>query len=68
MRVLIRDERNSDFRLPELPIFRCFLDFRLPSSDFRKMAKKPEVFGSLGLIKIAFYLKIAANFVQFFKI
>ncbi|EYB84068.1 hypothetical protein Y032_0323g2482 [Ancylostoma ceylanicum] len=37
---------------PDIPVF-----FGLPSSDFREMAKKPEVFGSLGLTKIAFYLK-----------
>ncbi|EYC24024.1 hypothetical protein Y032_0014g2274 [Ancylostoma ceylanicum] len=40
-----RDERNSDFRLPKLLIFRCFLGFRLPTSE--KCEKRPEVFGSL---------------------
>ncbi|EYB87785.1 hypothetical protein Y032_0257g400 [Ancylostoma ceylanicum] len=34
-----RDERNSDFRLSKLPMFRCFLGFRLPTSDLRRMRK-----------------------------
>ncbi|EYB90805.1 hypothetical protein Y032_0214g2342 [Ancylostoma ceylanicum] len=41
------------------------------TSDFRVSTtgkwRKPEVFGSLGLIKIAFDFNAAANFVQFFK-